>query len=145
MTPKDYFEKCRYLEDNIKEAQDEYEMLNATLLAAVQHKQDMVTSTPTSGIEDKYIELSKRNNKINQAIDDKVDYTLKVSAELDHMENNDYRRLLRDRYIVGKSWEQIAVDHRFDISWVYKLHGRALQEFERIYPDKFGEQAIKSH
>ena len=138
MTPKEYLEKCRYLEMNIREAQNEYESLYATMLSAVQHKQDPVTSTPTSGIEDKYLELAERSSVVSKAIDAKADYTLKVSAELDQMEDDKLRCLLRDRYICCKSWEQIAVDMCYGIRRVYQLHGEALREFERIYPDKFG-------
>ena len=138
MTPKDYLDKCRRLELNVREAQSEYEMLYATMLSAVQHKQDPVTSTPTRGIEDKYLELAERSSDVNRAIDAKVDYTLKVSAELDQMKDDKLRCLLRDRYICCKSWEQIAVDMGYVIRRVYQLHGEALREFERIYPDKFG-------
>ena len=137
MTPKEYLEKCRYLEMNIREAQNEYESLYATMLSAVQHKQDPVTSTPTSGIEDKYLELAERSSVVSKAIDAKADYTLKVSAELDQMEDDKLRCLLRDRYICCKSWEQIAVDMGYVIRRVYQLHGEALQEFEKLYPEKF--------
>ena len=137
MTPKEYLEKCRYLEMNIREAQNEYESLYATMLSAVQHKQDPVTSTPTSGIEDKYLELAERSSVVSKAIDAKADYTLKVSAELDQMEDDKLRCLLRDRYICCKSWEQIAVDMGYVIRRVYQLHGEALQEFEKLCPEKF--------
>ena len=138
MTPKDYLDKCRRLELNVREAQSEYEMLYATMLSAVQHKQDPVTSSPTSNVEDKYLKLADRSGDVNRAIDAKVDYTLKVSSELDYMADDKLRRLLRDRYINCKSWEQIAVDMGYVIRRVYQLHGEALQEFEKLYPDKFG-------
>ena len=137
MTPKDYLDKCRWLEFNVREAQNEYEMLYATMLSAVQHKQDPVTSSPTSNVEDKYLELADRSSDVNRAIDAKVDYTLKVSAELDQMKDDKLRCLLRDRYICCKSWEQIAVDMGYVIRRVYQLHGEALQEFEKTYPEKF--------
>ena len=137
MTPKDYLDKCRRLELNVREAQNEYEMLYATMLSAVQHKQDPVTSSPKSTVEDKYLELADRSSDVNRAIDAKVDHTLKVSAELDQMKDDKLRCLLRDRYICCKSWEQIAVDMGYVIRRVYQLHGEALQEFEKIYPEKF--------
>ena len=138
MTPKDYLDKCRRLELNVREAQNEYDMLYATMLSAVQHKQDPVTSSPKSTVEDKYLELADRSSDVNRAIDAKVDYTLKVSAELDQMKDDKLRCLLRDRYICCKSWEQIAVDMGYVIRRVYQLHGEAPQEFEKLHPDKFG-------
>ena len=89
-------------------------------------------------MEDKYLKLADRSSDVNRAIDEKVDYTLKVSSELDYMADDKLRRLLRDRYINCKSWEQIAVDMGYVIRRVYQLHGEALREFERIYPEKFG-------
>ena len=137
MTPKDYLDKCRRLELNVREAQNEYEMLYATMLSAVQHKQDPVTSSPKSTVEDKYLELVDRSSDVNRAIDAKVDHTLKVSAELDQMKDDKLRCLLRDRYICCKSWEQIAVDMGYVIRRVYQLHGEALKEFGELYPEKF--------
>ena len=137
MTPKEYLDQCRRLELNVREAQNEYEMLYATMLSAVQHKQDPVTSSPTSSVEDKYLKLADRSGDVNRSIDAKVDYTLKVSAELDQMKDDKLRCLLRDRYICCKSWEKIAVDMGYVIRRVYQLHGEALQEFEKLYPEKF--------
>ena len=137
MTPKDYLDKCRRLELNVREAQNEYEMLYATMLSAVKHKQDPVTSSPKSTVEDKYLELADRSSDVNRSIDAKVDYTLKVSAELDYMADYKLRCLLRDRYICCKTWEQIAVDMGYVIRRVYQLHGEALKEFRELYPEKF--------
>lgn len=143
MTPKEYLQKCRDLEINIGEAQNEYEVLYASMITAAQPKQDVVSYTPTKNIEDKYIELAERSQKVNQAIDDKVNYTLKVSKELDHMENDQLRRLLRDRYICCKSWEKIAVSMNWGIRHVYKKHGEALKAFEDLYPEKFTKNKEK--
>lgn len=38
-----------------------------------------------------------------------------------------YRTLLYERYINGKTWEQIAVDMNYSYRGVTKMHGRALQ------------------
>ena len=38
-----------------------------------------------------------------------------------------YHTLLLERYINGKTWEQIAVDMNYSYRGVTKMHGRALQ------------------
>lgn len=38
-----------------------------------------------------------------------------------------YRTLLFERYINGKTWEQIAVDMHYSYRGVTKMHGKALQ------------------
>lgn len=47
-----------------------------------------------------------------------------------------YRTLLYERYINGKTWEQIAVCMNYNYRWVLRLHGRALATVK---------QAIESH
>lgn len=42
----------------------------------------------------------------------------------------DQRAILRRRYILYQKWELIAVETHQDLRWVYRLHGRALQELE---------------
>lgn len=38
-----------------------------------------------------------------------------------------YQTLLYERYINGKTWEQVAVDMNYSYRGVTKMHGRALQ------------------
>ena len=60
---------------------------------------------------------------------DKLQQVERVIAEV---ENKDYRQLLHRRYIEGNTWEKIAVEMNYSYQWICKLHGRALQEIERI-------------
>ncbi len=43
-----------------------------------------------------------------------------------------HREILYQRYILGKKWENIAVDSRLDLRWVYRLHGQALQIVSKL-------------
>ena len=40
--------------------------------------------------------------------------------------------ILRRRYIDGKTWEEIAVEMNYTYRWTLTLHGRALEEVDRI-------------
>ena len=42
----------------------------------------------------------------------------------------DYQDLLVKRYVFGEPWEKIATDLEYDLRYVHKLHGRALQEIK---------------
>lgn len=48
-----------------------------------------------------------------------------IACTIDRMPEP-YRTLLYERYINGKTWEQIAVDMHYSYRGVTKMHGRAL-------------------
>lgn len=49
-----------------------------------------------------------------------------IACTIDRMQEP-YRTLLYERYINGKTWEQIAVDMHYSYRGVTKMHGKALQ------------------
>ena len=77
---------------------------------------------------------------LDAAVAELVDTERKVSAEVAQLCRIEtevsctigrmpepYRTLLYERYINGKTWEQIAVDMNYSYRGVTKMHGRALQ------------------
>lgn len=77
---------------------------------------------------------------LDKAVADLVDTEAKTAAEVDRLTaleaeivgaidrvQEPYRTLLYERYINGKTWEQVAVDMHYSYRGVTKMHGRALQ------------------
>lgn len=58
------------------------------------------------------------------------------------MDSTEQQSVLNSRYLSCKSWDEIIEDMHFDRSWVYRLHGAALQSFAKIYDRE--QQATKS-
>jgi len=55
-----------------------------------------------------------------------------ISEQIEALPNEKYRRVLFERYILCKRWEQIADGfHIRDVRWIYRLHGKALQLFAK--------------
>ncbi len=48
------------------------------------------------------------------------------------MEDGDQRAVLIMRYILGKSWNDIADEMHYSMRGIFKIHGQALQEFEQV-------------
>lgn len=46
-------------------------------------------------------------------------------------------RLLDLRYIEGMKWEEISKEMVIDLRYIYRLHGRALQEADRVLRGEF--------
>ena len=66
--------------------------------------------------------------EVTEDIDRLVDMKSGIRGAIERVENDKHRMLLEYRYLCGNTWEQIAEKMRIDLRWVYRMHGRALQE-----------------
>ena len=69
--------------------------------------------------------------ELDREIDKLVDLKREVMSVIDQLEPTKCE-ILYKRYLQKKTWEKIAVETGFSYVWVCKLHGRALQDVERI-------------
>ena len=79
------------------------------------------------GIISKMIDLEV---EINNDIDTLVDLKREFVSIIKRINNPEYQTLLELRYLCFKTWEQIAVDMGYDLRYLHKLHGRALENCE---------------
>lgn len=70
--------------------------------------------------------------QINADIDGFVARKEKALRMLDGMKNPVHMTILHRRYFLGQSFERIASDMNYTYRWVTRLHGRALQDYERV-------------
>lgn len=93
------------------------------------------TQDKVAGIIAKMIDLE---SKINADIDRFADMKQEALALLDKMENATYMTVLHRRYFLHETFERIAIDMNYSWRWVIKLHGRALQAFDKLLKEKEG-------
>lgn len=93
------------------------------------------TQDKVAGIIAKMIDLE---SKINADIDHFADQKQEALALLDKMENPTYMTVLHRRYFLHETFERIAIDMNYSWRWVIKLHGRALQAFDKLLKEKEG-------
>lgn len=53
-----------------------------------------------------------------------------IHDRIHQMQDGAEKEVLIRRYLMGRTWEQIAVDMDYNYRWVLRLHGRALKNFE---------------
>lgn len=87
------------------------------------------TQDKVAGIIAKMIDLE---SKINADIDRFADMKQEALALLDKMENPTYMTVLHRRYFLHETFERIATDMNYTYRWVTRLHGRALQAFDKL-------------
>lgn len=89
----------------------------------------------TSRENDKFGSIFAKIYEKERIMDEKskelIDFTVKVENEICSMENPQYMTLLHKKYILLESLKQIAAEMNFTYRYVTKIHGNALQEFER--------------
>ena len=64
--------------------------------------------------------------QINAKIDDLLKIKQQVEKAIQTVQDGTLREVLIQRYILGKRWEQIAVDMNYSWRRIYQLHGKAL-------------------
>lgn len=82
-----------------------------------------------------YGRIDEKERKIADEIDSLVDFRLKVSGEINEIEDERYVELLYKRYIQNESWDAISVDMQYNRKYIIQLHGCALREFQTKFDD----------
>lgn len=88
-----------------------------------------VSSTKDPHKFDSYVELT---NKIDRRIDDLYAVKAEIIDVISLVGNNTQRALLINRYVLFKTWEQIAVDMNYSYQGVMKLHRIAFQSIKEL-------------
>lgn len=86
-------------------------------------------SQVTESTATKLIEL----REVQRDLVDKL-WTKRIEIEriIFMIENATFAELLQRKYIRLQKWEGIATDMKFDSRYIYKLHGKALVEVDKI-------------
>ena len=129
---KEYLSQIRYINQDIKSRVDERNQLRQSLMIKTSSfKKDKVQESGTTNFDDKYMKFIEVSESINSKIDDLVDLKMRVSNEIDLLDKPEHRIILRLRYVNLNTFEEVAVKTDYDIRQVHRLHGNALQDFEK--------------
>ena len=91
---------------------------------------------PKSGGGDRMGSLVARVADLQDDLAAELDRYLRVrdmiTAKIGCLKDERYRDVLVYRYIVGLDWESVAKAMHYDKRHVYKIHGWALQAYEKV-------------
>lgn len=77
-------------------------------------------------MEDTIVKISDLENEISEDINYLADLKQKIMKAIKKVGNSEYQAILEMRYLCFDSWEKIAVDLRYSIRQLYRIHGKAL-------------------
>lgn len=136
MTPKYYLSQALYLDQRIDSKLEQVDALNALATKATSTLTDMPKhkSVSTSSLEDIVVKIIDLQQSINQDIDTLVDLKREIIQVIQAVDDKELQTLLEKRYLNYCSWEQIAVEMKYSIQHIYRLHSRALSKI--LIPQK---------
>ena len=134
MNAKEYLSQAKYLDMRINSKLEQLESLNllATKATSVLTGMPHSPSKSISPMADAVVKIIALQEEINQDIDDLVDTKQEITKTIKGIQNVEFQTILEKRYLCFFSWEQIAATMIYDIRWLHRLHGRALDEVQAL-------------
>jgi len=136
MTAKEHLQQVYAIQRKIKRLQDRREDLRADLYSVKSPSDLPEIRVQTSLTGDKMLELVAKVDELERGIiaeiDELTEKKQEIISEIEKVPQENYRQLLFDRYILCQKWEQIALDRDKGVRWIYRLHGKALNTFEKV-------------
>lgn len=135
--PKDYLSKIKHIDSDIRSRQDELDRFRQSIMIKTSTiKAQVVQETRQGAFDERYMKLIEQAEEINVKIDELVDTKVRVSNEIDLMDDRVSRIILREKYINLKTYEQIAEIMHYDVSYIHRMHGKALNQFKNAILSK---------
>ena len=134
MTVKEYLSQAKFLDQRINSKIQQVAALNDLATKATSTLTGMPRNPnhATSTMEEAITKIIDLQAEINQDIDTLVDLKRDLSATIKAVGNTEYQTVLEKRYLCFQSWEQIAVEMGYDLRWLYRIHGKALDEVQAV-------------
>lgn len=134
MTAKEFLSQAKYLDarinSKIRQVADLNDLAtNATsALTGMPHNPNHGRSSMADCVA-KIVDLQA---EINSDIDALVDLKREILETIKGLENVEYQTILERRYLCFETWEKIAAEMGYDLRWLFRLHGKALDEVQSI-------------
>ncbi|ETA80007.1 DUF1492 domain-containing protein [Youngiibacter fragilis] len=135
MNAKEYLSQALWLDQMILSKLEQLETLKSLSMK-------VTSSFAEEKISGGNVEKSKMGSTIVKVIDLEgeinadfvrlIELKKEIQDTINRMEDINYQLLLEMRYLNGKNWEEIAQELKYNNRTVFKVHGKALKQFERV-------------
>lgn len=134
MTTKEYLSQIYYADQKIGRLQRRRDALRARLYSSGSVSGQLNADRVQESLsDDRILKLIAQVDELECDIVDEIARLRKlqhrIAGEIEQVEDDRYRTILHDRYVLCRRWEDIARTMGVDKRWLFRLHGRALQDF----------------
>ena len=135
MTAKRYLSQALFLRSMIRRCEEQIEEIRtrATSVGGIRYDKISVQTSPRNAMESFVIQLEKAEKKQLEVLGEYYSTYANIQAQIAAISPEIYRQILTLRYLDGMKLERIADLMGYSDVYVRKLHGRALQAFDRQY------------
>jgi DNA-directed RNA polymerase specialized sigma subunit len=130
MTAKQWLNRARRIDREIRTLEEVITSTRERLESVTQsYSGDGAQSTKDPHKFDRLVELE---SLVNEKIDEQIKIKTEILEAISQIRDRRQRIVLTEYYLNMKTWEQVAVEINYSWRQVMNIHGRALQEMQRI-------------
>ncbi len=128
MNAKEYLSQAFHIDQRIDSKIQQVMRLRESATKCTQTISDMprADSPNLQTLESTVCKIIDLENEINADIDRLVDLKAEARKVIGEVSDPDQQLILELRYLCYKNWEEIADELGYGMTWIHKLHGRAL-------------------
>jgi DNA-directed RNA polymerase specialized sigma subunit len=135
MNAKEYLSQALWLDQMILSKLDQLETLKSLSMKVTSSFAEEKISggnVEKSKMESTIVKVIDLEGEINADFVRLIELKKEIQDTINRMEDINYQLLLEMRYLNGKNWEEIAQELKYNNRTVFKVHGKALKQFERV-------------
>lgn len=130
MTAKQWLNRARRIDREIRALEEVISSTRKRLESVTQsYSGDGAQSSKDPHKFDRLVELE---SLVNEKIDEQIQIKTEILEAISQIRDRRQRIVLTEYYLNMKTWEQVAVEINYSWRQVMNIHGRALQEMQRI-------------
>ena len=139
MKTKDYLSQVSRLNKMINNKLSEIYQLRelSVSISAIGNDEKVQTSPNFDKIGTAIAKIDELENNLDKMIDEYLVKRERIIAQIDTMEEESVYQILFSRYIEKKTFEKIATEMEYSWRQIVRLHGKALQQFEKKYGEEY--------
>lgn len=139
MKTKDYLSQVSRLNKMINNKLSEISQLRelSVSISAIGNDEKVQTSPNFDKIGTAVAKIDEMENNLDKMIDEYLVKRERIIAQIDTMEEESVYQILFSRYIEKKTFEKIATEMKYSWRQIVRLHGKALQQFEKKYGEEY--------
>ena len=146
MKPKEYLSQAQRLKRRYETAIEELDTIRSMAgnVGAIRYDKDIVQSSPKNDQLVEYmIRLEKAEDRAMKASEAFFTAYQTIKMQIETVAPQLYSDVLYMRYIQGKSIWEIATALNYSYGWIKHVHGLALVEFGRMFPEAMKDSTKK--
>lgn len=128
---KEYLKSYRKIGRELRSLSEEIRQLRDAWVLPSIVADGLPKSNGGSDLSEYAARLDELERKLREKAAELYKRQTEIEANISAMKDANERTVLRNYYLCGMTWERVAVEMGYSWQYIHKIHGRALQNFER--------------